>query len=247
MINRKNVLITGASGGIGAAVAEAFASADYDVFVCFHHGEKTAQTLAERLRKTYGVDAIAAGCDVSDPRNVSDAIDQFVKQFGHIDALVTCAGVADIGLFTDITDDRWDSIIRTNLSGTAYACREAARHMVRQHSGSIVTVSSMWGQVGASCEVAYSAAKAGIIGLSKALAKELGPSGIRVNCVAPGMIDTPMNGNLSEDTVREIAEDTPLGRIGTPAEVAKACLFLASDEASFITGQVMGVNGGLVI
>ena len=161
-----------------------------------------------------------------------------------VDVLVNCAGVAQIKLFTELTDADWDRMISTDLSGSFYTCRAAAREMVKAHYGRMVNIGSVWGRVGASCEVHYSAAKAGIRGLTMALAKELGPSGITVNCVEPGVIDTEMNAILDEETRRTLAEETPLCRIGSTGDIADAVFFLASDRASFITGQCLGVDGG---
>lgn len=237
----KTVLITGASRGIGAAMAQEFAQAGYVVGLNYNCSGERAMKIAEQ----YPNQVVLLKGDVSDPKQVSHMVERFVESCGHIDVLVCNAGVAHIGLLSHMTDSQWNTLLGTNLSGTFYACRDVIPHMVHRHSGSIITVSSMWGQEGASCEAAYSATKAGIIGLTKALSKELGPSGIRVNCIAPGMIDTEMNAELTKEDVAAIAEETPLGRIGTPAEVAKVCLFLASEDASYVTGQVVGVNGGI--
>ena len=170
-----------------------------------------------------------------------------VEEYGFIDTLVNNAGIAQQKLFTDLTDEDWQAMIDVNLGGTFRTCRAALPEMIRQKRGTIINISSMWGQVGASCEVAYSAAKAGVIGLTKALAKEVAPSGITVNCIAPGAIRTPMLDCFTEEDLAALAEETPVGRIGTPEDVAAACVFLASDGARFITGQVLGVNGGFVI
>lgn len=242
----KAVLITGSSRGIGAAIAEAFAKAGYGVGINYNNSFGQAQDLAHRLEEQYGVLVSIHRCNVSIPCEVEQMVEDFVNYHGGISTLVCNAGVAYMGLLSHMTDAEWDKVLGTNLSGTFYACRAVIPHMVRQHSGAIVTVSSMWGQEGASCEAAYSATKAGVIGLTKALAKELGPSDIRVNCVAPGMIATEMNSCLSREDIQAIADETPLCRIGQPEEVARTCLFLASAEASFVTGQVLGVNGGLV-
>jgi 3-oxoacyl-[acyl-carrier protein] reductase len=173
--------------------------------------------------------------------------EQIRDELGEVDALVNNAGISSQKLFTDITDEEWRRTLSTNLDGAFYCSREALPHMIRQKSGVIVNVSSMWGEVGASCEVHYSAAKAGLIGLTKALAKEVAPSGVRVNCVAPGVIMTDMMKSFDERTVEELRLETPLEKLGTPENVAAAVLFLAGDDSSFITGQVLGVNGGMVI
>ena len=161
--------------------------------------------------------------------------------------LINNAGIAESALFTDVTDEMWKRMLDTNLSGAFYASRAVLPNMISKKRGVILNVSSMWGQVGASCEVHYSAAKAGLIGMTKALAKEVGPSGIRVNCVSPGVIDTDMNANLSDSDIEALKNETPLERIGNATDIAEALLFLASDKASFITGQDIGVNGGLII
>jgi 3-oxoacyl-[acyl-carrier protein] reductase len=168
------------------------------------------------------------------------------SEIGAVDVLVNNAGISQQKLFTDITDEDWRRMTGVNLDGVFYCSREASREMIRKKSGSIINISSMWGQVGASCEVHYSAAKAGVIGLTKALAKELGPSNIRVNCIAPGVIDTDMMSGFDNETKNSLIDETPLLRLGTPEDIAKAVVFLA-DENSFITGQVLGVNGGIII
>ena len=167
--------------------------------------------------------------------------------FGPVHILINNAGISRFGLFTDIGEEEWDEVMDTNCKGMYLCCKEALPHMISDKDGAIVNISSMWGQVGASCEVHYSASKAAVIGLTKALAKELGPSNVRVNCVAPGVIQTDMLANVAPDIQRELAEDTPLMRLGTPGDIAKTVCFLCSREAGFITGQVLGVNGGFVI
>ena len=235
------VLITGGSRGIGAACVRRFcARGDRVVFIY-----RNADAAAEALCKECGAEAIRA--DVSDAEAVRAAVARAAELLGGIDVLVNNAGVAQIKLLSDITDADWQSMLGTNLSGAFYLCREASRYMVAQKYGRIVNVGSMWGKVGASCEVHYSAAKAGLRGMTMALAKELGPSQITVNCVEPGVIDTEMNASLDEDTRRELADETPLCRIGSPDEVASAVCFLASDAAGFITGQILGVDGGFAI
>lgn len=169
---------------------------------------------------------------------------EILSLYHRVDALVLNAGVSHTGLLCDMTDEQWHAVMDVNVSGMFYLCRALVPGMVSRREGAIVTVSSMWGRVGASCEVAYSASKAAIIGMTRALAKELGPSAVRVNCVAPGVIDTAMMAEHSEETKAILAEETPLGRLGTPQDVAKACAFLLGEEAAFITGQVLGVDGG---
>ncbi len=237
----KTVLITGGSRGIGAAAVRAFSGAGYKVAFIYNRSEKKADELANEL----GAYAIKA--DVSNSAEVKNAVAQAMDKLGGVDVLVNNAGIAQIKLFTDITDDDWNKMIGTNLTGTFNCTREVLPQMINRKSGCIINISSMWGEVGASCEVHYSAAKAGIIGMTKALAKEVGLSGIRVNCVTPGVIATEMNGDLDEETLASLKEETPLGRIGSAEDVANTLLFLASDEASFITGQVIGVNGGFII
>ena len=241
------VLITGASGGIGAAIAEEFARAGYGLVLHYNKGADRANALAARLADAYSIPALPLQADLSDTAAVQAMFARAAAEFGFIDTLVNNAGVAEQKLFTDLTDEDWDRMIDVNLSGTFRTCRAALPEMIRQKRGTIINISSMWGQVGASCEVAYSAAKAGVIGLTKALAKEVAPSGITVNCIAPGAIRTPMLDCFTEEDLAALAEDTPVGRIGTPEDVAASCVFLASDGARFITGQVLGVNGGFVI
>ena len=236
-----NILITGGSRGIGAEAVRQFTAAGHKVVFTYHKSE----TAADLLRQETG--AVPVRCDVKHPDSVKIAVDKAVSVLGQIDVLICNAAIADYGLITDIDISRWEDVISTDLSGVFYCIRYVLPAMISRKSGCIITVGSMWGEVGASCEAAYSAAKAGVIGLTKALAKEVGPSGIRVNCVSPGMIDTEMNASVSEDAVGMIVDDTPLCRTGTPGDVAKTMLFLASDDASFITGQVISVNGGLVI
>ncbi len=241
----KSVLITGGSKGIGAATAIYFAKQGYKVAITYNSSSFLAKTLEQNMT-SHGYEFIAIPCDVNNSVQVESAVKQALYSFGSLDVLVNNAGIAQQKLITDVSDEEWQQLLNTNLSGAFYACRAATKIMVKQKSGSIVNVSSIWGITGASMEVAYSATKAGIIGLTKALAKELGPSNIRVNCVAPGVIDTEMNNNLDIQSLASLADDTPLGRIGTTEEIAKAIYYLAED-ADFITGQVLSPNGGIVI
>lgn len=205
-----------------------------------------AEALAEELA-ALGVPVKVYVCDVAQREQVQAMTAAFLREFGRIDVLVCNAGIARQELFTDITEAGWREVMGVDLDGVFYCAQAVLPDMLHRKAGKIITLSSMWGQVGASCEVAYSAAKAGVIGLTKALAKELGPSGITVNCVAPGVIDTEMNGNLSQDIKDELAEETPLERLGTPEDVAQAVWFLASSAGDFFTGQVLAPNGGLII
>ena len=237
----KIALVTGASRGIGAAVARRLHADGYTVVINYVNSAEAAQTLAQEL------DGLALRADVAYPEQVNAMVAAVLERFGRLDALICSAGVAWQGLTQDMDDLSYRKIMSTDLDGAFYCCRAALPAMIRQKAGRIVLISSMWGETGGACEAAYSAAKAGVIGLTKSLAKELGPSNIRVNCVAPGVVDTDMNAHLSPRDLSALEEETPLGRIGTPEEIAQAIFFLASDRASFITGQVLAVDGGMVI
>lgn len=233
----KTALVTGASRGIGAAVARALVRDGFRVIINYHNSEAPALALAKEL----GAEAYRA--DVAD----NAAVQKMFDDVGRVDTLVCCAGVASYGLFTDMSHEQWRSLFSVNTDGCANCCRAAIPGMVRRKEGCIITVSSVWGVHGASCEAAYSASKAAVIGLTRALAKELGPSGIRVNCIAPGVIDTDMLSPLSEEDKTALADETPLCRLGKPEDVAELAAFLASDGAGFITGQVIGADGGFAL
>ena len=241
---KKTVLVTGASGAIGRAIALAFAQKGYRVAVHYHTRREEALAAVEEIRGNGGW-AEAFGADLTQEEQVTRLFDQAERALGKVRVLVNNAGVAWQGLLTDMSLSEWRRVLDGDLTSAFLCCRRALPGMIREKSGCIVNISSMWGQQGASCEAAYSAAKAGLIGLTKALAQEEGPSGVRVNCIAPGLIDTPMNGHLSPADLEALREETPLLRIGTPKDVAKAAVFLA--ESPFITGQVLGVNGGFVL
>ena len=234
----RRVLISGGSRGIGAECVRRYTSLGDAVVFIYNKSSGSAQALSAETG------AIAIQADVSNAVEAKSAVNQAVEKLGGIDILVNNAGVAHIGLFTDLTDDEWRCLCDTNLSSVIYLSRKASKYMVRQHGGSIVNIGSVWGRAGASCEVAYSATKAGLRGFTRALAKELGPSGITVNCIEPGVIDTEMNAALDEETRASLADETPLGRLGTSADVAATVEFLTSPEAAFITGQILGVDGG---
>ena len=241
------VLLTGASRGIGAACARRFARDGWSVAVHYYKSEAEALALTEELRAA-GAEAVPVRGDLSDPAQAARAVEGAQAALGHLDALVCNAGVAlPVQLLTDTTDDQWRRVMGTDLDGVFFTLRAAIPGMVSRKRGAIVTISSMWGVTGGSCEAPYSAAKAGVIGLTKALAKELGPSGIRVNCVAPGAIETDMTAFLTPEDRAALADEAPLGRMGAPEEVAEAVRFLAGEEARFITGQVLRVDGGMVI
>lgn len=245
-MEQKSVLITGASRGIGAETARLFAESGYAVALNYCSSEREALALAKELSEK-GYPVLTVQADVSDPVQVESMVDKVCQRFGKIDILICNAGVSDLCLLGDMTDERWRKILSINLDGVFYCCRAVLPHFIHRKEGKILTLSSMWGQVGASCEVAYSASKAGVIGFTKALAKELGPSKITVNCVAPGIISTEMNHKIASETMKTLEEETPLGRLGTPRDVAETLLFLASEKACFFTGQVISPNGGFVI
>lgn len=243
----KNVLITGASGGIGSAMAVAFAKEGCNIVIHYNKNKNQADELVKILCQSYGINAISVAADVSDRQSVNSMYDEIDAHFGYIDVLVNNSGIAQQKLFTDISMDEWKNMIGVNLDGVFNCTQEAlSRYMIRQHEGVILNISSMWGEVGASCEVHYSASKAGVIGLSKALAKEVGLSGIRVNCICPGVVMTDMMKSFDEQTVAELKEASSLNMLGMPKDIADAAVFLCSDKAKFITGQVLGVNGGFI-
>lgn len=239
----KTALVTGASRGIGAAVAVALAEKGMDVAVHYHQNRTGAEQTAARCR-ALGVHAQLFACDISQSAAVARMCAEIRNRLGAPLILVNNAGVDAFGLLTDTTDAEWRRVMGTDLDGVFYCCRALIPGMVHEKYGRIVNISSMWGVAGASCEAAYSAAKAGVIGLTKALARELGPSGITVNAVAPGVIRTDMNARHSAETMAALCEETPLGRIGEPQDVAAAVAFLASERAGFITGQIIGADGG---
>ena len=243
-----NVLVTGGSRGIGAAAVLAFAQAGYNVAFFYHQSEAAARSILEQAQRSCPTGRFAAfAVDVSDSAQVRRGVQEASRALGGLQVLVCNAGVAQQKLFTDLTDEDWRRMMGVDLDGVFYCCRAVLPEMIRAKYGRILVVSSMWGQTGASCEAHYSAAKAGVIGLCKALAKEEGPSGVTVNCVAPGVIDTDMMAAFSEEDKAALAEETPVERLGTAEEIARTLVFLADERSGYITGQVIGQNGGLVI
>ena len=238
----KTVLITGASRGIGAYAARAFAAEGYKVAVNYFKSENEAASLAKEIG------GIAVKADVSDPLQAEELVKKTLEKFGHIDVLVNNAAIAlTQKVICDVGADEWDRLFAVNVRGMFNCTKAALDSMITRQNGKIINISSVWGITGGSCEVAYSASKAAVIGFTKALAKETAPSRITVNCIAPGVIKTDMNAHLSEQDYAALKEETPLGRIGTPQDIAGAMLFLASPAADFITGQVITADGGISI
>ena len=237
----KNVLITGGSRGIGRACVEKFAREGYTVSFIYNNSDSAAAELSVFT----GARAIKA--DISNPDQAAGAVADALASMGSVDILINNAGISLIKLFTDTTDEDYYNIMNTNLGGTFFVTREAAKNMISNHLGRIVNIGSMWGKVGASCEVAYSASKAAIEGFTKALAKELGPSGICVNCIEPGVINTEMNAELDENTLLELKNETPVGKIGDANELADFIYLIATEKSGFLTGQIIGFDGGFAI
>lgn len=245
MNNKKTALVTGGAKGIGSAICRALAKDGYKIAINYNSSENEARKLKEELSSLTEVEVFKA--DVSDSSQVKEMFSQIESVFGGVDVLVNNAGVSQQKLFTDITDEMWQKMINTNLSSAFYCSREALKFMISKKSGKVINIASMWGETGASMEVHYSASKAGLIGLTKALAKEVGLSGVTVNAVSPGVIMTDMMKSFSEDDIAVLKDETPLNTLGSVENVADAVSFLASSRADFITGQVLSVNGGFVI
>ena len=239
-------LVTGSSGGIGQAIALRLSLAGCRVLVNYQHNEAATAQLCAQIQAGGG-QAIAIQADVSQPEQVAAMFATAQAAFGPVDILVNNAGLSHFGLITDITPTEWRRLFAVNVDGAFHCIQAALPSMVHNKQGCIINISSIWGLVGGSCEAAYSATKGALIALSKALAKELGPSNIRVNCVAPGVIDTDMVRPLGPQTLKDLAEETPLGRLGTPQDVAECVSFLCSPAGDFLTGQVIAPNGGLVV
>lgn len=243
---KKTALITGASHGIGRETATLFAKKNYNVIINYNSSECEAKSLVSELQEQ-GFDAVAVKADVANRNEVEEMFKTANKTFGDVHVLVNNAGIESQKLFTDVTEDEWDRIFDINIKGMFNCCQFALKSMIKNHYGKIINVSSILGITGSSCEVTYSATKAAVIGLTKALAKEVGPSNINVNTVAPGVIDTKMNRKIAPEIIEKLKQQTPLGTIGTCEDIAETILFLASDRSKFITGQIISPNGGLVI
>ena len=239
-------LVTGASRGIGRAIAAELAEEGYAVCINYLEHRKEAEALAEDIRSR-GSQAIAVQADVSDRAAVEAMARAAEEALGPVNLLVNNAGIAGQIQFQDITDEQWNRYLGVNLGGARNTIQAVLPHMLHEKAGCIVNISSIWGLRGASCEVAYACTKAAIVGLTRSLALELAPSHIRVNCVAPGVINTDMVQGLGQETLRELAQETPLGRLGTPEDIAHAVAFLASDKASFLTGQILAADGGFIV
>ena len=243
----RTAFVTGGSGEIGRAICRTLAGSGYQVAIQYYQGEVAARALDEELRGAYGPSAaLAVACDIREEAQVDAAAAQAEAFFGGIGLLVNNAGISRIRQFQDISLYEWNQVIGVNLTGCFLMTRRLVPPMIRAKEGCVLNIASMWGQVGASCETHYSASKGGMIALTKALAQELGPSGIRVNCICPGVIDTRMNAQFSPAEMEALREEIPLGCLGSGEDVASLCLFLA-EKAPYITGQVIGVNGGMVL
>ncbi len=239
-MNRK-IIITGGTRGIGATMVKKFATSDDMVAFIYKNSHEEAKKLSEEFG------AIGICADVANASECKRAATEAMEVLGGVDVLINNAGISQFGLFTEICDEDFEKMIAVNLSSPFYFSRECAKEMIRKKSGKIINISSIWGITGASCEVHYSASKAGLIGMTKAMAKELGPSSINVNCICPGVIETDMNSHLSSEDIKALSHETPLCRIGQPEEIAELAFFLASDNASFITGQIISADGGFTI
>lgn len=243
---KKTVLITGASRGIGRDMAQLFAENGYQVVINYLYSEKEAKQLEKQL-KEHGYSAFAVRANICNPRETERMFRLAEEVFGEIDVLINNAGIAQQKLFTEIKEYEWNMMFDVNIKGMFHCTQVALKSMIRRQKGKIINISSMWGTTGASCEVHYSSSKAAVIGFTKALAKEVGPSHINVNCIAPGVIDTQMNASLGEEVLQMLKEETPLGVLGSGKDIAQLALFLASEQSDFITGQIITADGGMTI
>lgn len=238
----KNIILTGGTRGIGLAILEKFVKAEYNV-ICLY---KKSDEIATKLQQKY-INVTCYKCDIANHEMVNDIASEIIANFGKIDIIINNASISKYGLFTETTEQDFCEIFATNVKGTYNVTRAFCKNMIENQAGNIINISSMWGQVGASMEVLYSSTKGAIIAFTKALAKEFGLSNIRVNCVAPGVVKTDMTSDFDVQTMQYLAEETPLGRIGSPQDIADVVFFLACDQSKFVTGQVLGVNGGFVV
>ncbi len=243
---KKTALVTGGAGGIGEAIVRRLCADSFTVVINYFSSEEKAKALSSELVLS-GFDCFAIKADICDENQVEAMISQIIERTGSIDVLVNNSGVALQKLFDLTTAEEWQKIQSVNLTGTFNCSKAVVPYMLSKKYGRIINISSMWGQVGASCEVAYSSAKAGVIGLTKALAKELAPSGITVNCVSPGAVATSMMKNFSKEDIAALCEEIPAGRLARPEEIAEAVAFFANEKAAYVTGQNLGVNGGMVV
>ena len=242
---KKTILVTGASRGIGAEIARTFAKNGYNVAFCYNRSDEKAKDLKVELEK-YGAKVYMKKLDVSDVLNIKPFVENVIKEFNRIDVLVNNAGIAKSSLLIDMSDDEIVSILNTNLTASIVFSKEVSKYMLSGDAGRIINISSIWGVSGACMETVYSASKAGLIGFTQGLSKELGSSGITVNAIAPGLIDTDMNKGYTKEELQDVISQIPCGRIGRPEDVANLALFLASDNASYITGQCIAVDGGFI-
>lgn len=240
----KNVVfVTGGSGGIGSEICREFARNGYPVAIGYNSNLGSAKSIADEINTNGGI-AMAVKCDIGSEKSIECSIQEIQNNLGAIEILINNAGVANIGLFTDLNANEIAGLININLTGAMLCSKIVLPQMIRQKHGKIINITSVWGEFGASCEVVYSAAKAGLIGFTKALSKEVAPSGINVNAISAGIIDTPMNDELSEDDILTITDEIPIGRIGKPSDISSAALFLASESANYISGQIIRIDGG---
>lgn len=242
IIKRKVVIVTGGSNGIGEAIVRFLAKDNYDVILNYNNSEQKAEQIKKEIYKKYNRNIHIFKSDVSKREEVKQLIKYCIDVFGKIDVLINNAGISQVKLFTEITDFDWDNMLQVNLTSAFYMTQESLKYMLQEKNGCIINISSIWGTTGASCEVHYSVAKAGLDGMTKALAKELGPSNIRVNSIAPGLIDTRMNSELSTEEMKKITEEIPLEKIGKTLDIARCIKWIIEDE--YTTGQVIGINGG---
>lgn len=242
IIKRKVVIVTGGSNGIGEEIVKYLAKSNYEVILNYNNSEQKAKQIQKEIYENYNSSIHIFKADVSKREEVKKLIEYCIDKFNRIDVLINNAGISEVKLFTEITDSDWDNMLQVNLTSAFYMTQESVKYMISAKSGCIINISSIWGTTGASCEVHYSVAKAGLDGMTRALAKELGPSNIRVNSIAPGIINTKINKDLSSDEIKKITEEIPLERIGKTLDIARCVKWIIEDE--YTTGQIIGINGG---